>query len=486
MRTTNQSLFWLLPVLAATSAVAAVEIDLRTYVERARMMSSYADRYLSTADFSGDGKPDLLIGGENSYSLEKSPIVLLINLGDGTFADGTRTFIDGSPAANAPIGVTADFNNDGQPDVAIFDAGNLERGQDSAGGFYGEAPLLILSAGHGKWRVSAALADAAREINSRLHGTGSALHAKSAAAGDIDADGDIDIWVESSGGFRQVRDHFMINNGDATFTSDVSEERFPEIVRTGASRQWRYISSLLVDVNRDGALDLVLGQLKRTDNRQEELTSKVLFNDGSGRFSSSRVVELPAPAFAGGYSTVRSMLSTDVNGDGATDLILVHTRSADDHKPQEPIWSGRYVQVLINDLSGRFRDETDMRMGDQGRTASAQAPDYGFNFNSVRGVRSIDIDGDGDRDLMMAEAESPVGPSAPMFHLNDGSGVFRVLDPFGFTRGQTWFGENAIPINMDGDAVIDFVHSDLLPGADQRYGTGDEYSRLIVTLGRRP
>ena len=47
------------------------------------------------------------------------------------------------------------------------------------------------------------------------------LHVKSAISGDIDDDGDVDLWVESTGG-ANVSSHFMVNNGDGTFTLDTA------------------------------------------------------------------------------------------------------------------------------------------------------------------------------------------------------------------------------------------------------------------------
>ena len=37
-------------------------------------------------------------------------------------------------------------------------------------------------------------------------------------------------------------------------------------------------------MNGDGLMDLVLGQLRRIDNGQDELASRVVLNDGTGSF----------------------------------------------------------------------------------------------------------------------------------------------------------------------------------------------------------
>jgi hypothetical protein len=237
-------------------------------------------------------------------------------------------------------------------------------------------------------------------------------------------------------------------------------------------------------MNMDGAVDLVLGQLRRPRNQQEGLASRVLLNDGSGHFSSARVVDLPYPSFFEGWTYVRSIEVGDINGDGFPDLMLSHTSAQDDTKPDEPIATGRYIQALVN-RDGAYVDETSIWIGDQSATTIAMHPSYGQNRNAVHGIRLLDINGDGVRDLFMGEANGPVGHHAPLVHLNDGRGVFRVLEPDLITERQTWFGENAFALHLNGDDLIDFIHSDLLPGPDGQYNTGDEHSRLIATLAVR-
>jgi hypothetical protein len=483
-------------ILAAFAIVLAIdgltltqgsELRFTNLVDRAVVLPIYGDTLVSTADFSGDGRADLLIGGNNPQSLDKTPLVLLINDGGGAFHDATSEFIEGTPAAASPVSVTADFNADGRPDVAVFDAGNAERGQDPTGGFYGESPLLLLSNATGRWTVSTALADAALAINTTRFGAGSGsnLHAKNASAADIDGDGDIDIFVESGGGYRNVSSHFLINSGNATFTPDTSAERLTSQLRGVPSDQWRYATNALADLNDDGRPDLVLGQLRRPRNQQEGLASRVVLNDGAGRFKSDRIVDLPYAAFFDGWTTVNSIVVADINGDDRPDILMAHVRSQDDQRPDEPQGTGRFIQIMVADGQGRFLDETAVRMGDQSATMAARTADYGNTPGTVKGLELVDIDGDGDLDLMAGKASAPVGPHGPLFYVNDGSGIFRAMDPVLITNSQTWFGEMAVSLDMNGDNSIDFVHSDLLPGADGGYGTGDERSRIIATLGRR-
>ena len=84
------------------------------------------------------------------------------------------------------------------------------------------------------------------------------LHLKSATSGDID--GDVDLWVDSIGG-RNVSSHFMVNNGDGTFTVD--EARAPPELRYNWPEGCYHLQGRLVDLDDDGDLDLALGQSRK-------------------------------------------------------------------------------------------------------------------------------------------------------------------------------------------------------------------------------
>ena len=178
------------------------------------------DFVLAVADLNGDGRNDILVGGHEEYNvaqtpeerLTKSTLGVFVNQGDGTFRHAPE-LVEGAFEARSPIAVVDDFNGDTYPDLAIFDYGVYIYDRNSG---YGNPPQLFLGSHDGVFRASDALAQAVRTEHERqdppLLSGPSDLHVKAASAGDIDADGDLDMWVQSGGG-ANVEEHFMVNNG---------------------------------------------------------------------------------------------------------------------------------------------------------------------------------------------------------------------------------------------------------------------------------
>ena len=110
-----------------------------------------------------------------------------------------------------------------------------------------------------------------------------------------------------------------------------------------------YLTTVLADINGDGADDLILGGVGRL---------LAFLNDGTGDFSNSQAESLPRSPLPEVYSPVtqskngpRYMSLEPVVSEigGSVDLIAVAT----------PFYKGFSVQYLKNDGNGHFKDETE-------------------------------------------------------------------------------------------------------------------------------
>ena len=444
------------------------------------------DYVLAVADFNDDGRDDVLAGGREESVLDGSPedrhdvtaVEVFFGQEDGTFEHAPR-LIDGKIQAWQPIVVAADFNNDEQVDFAVFDAG-VYVGEESVG--YGNPPQLWLS-DDGVLRSSDNLADAVRAEHALRPPAGKGLsapadlHVKSAAAGDIDSDGDLDLWVESTGG-KNVVSHFMVNNGSGEFR--IERDRATDAVfRNNPPDYWRHVGNSFVDVDNDGDPDLALGQIQ-DDGLAWRPYSIVAVNDGTGHYPSR--IELPDPAFNDGHTAAQALAHFDVNRDGFEDLLLVHER---DGPPEVLSFTGRYIQVLINDDGEAFVDETSTWMGDQSLTTPERYPNGDPLHNAAR-PRMLDINRDGCEDIVMANANTLIRSESPIFYLNEGSGRFRPVDPDEMFTGMNWSGIYSVPADVNGDGVIDLVFPQRVLGPDDEYGTEDDSTRFLTLLNTTP
>lgn len=212
-------------VLAVVAVLAPVVAHAQrfTHVET-RIPNGLFGEIVAVGDFNVDGRDDVVLVGYREWNrrheaedrlINKAPMRLFFGTRNGSFRPAPSRFR--LARVRNPIAVVADFNGDDRPDLAVFDAGIYDWKIRSG---IGNPPQLYLSRGHRLVR-SSALANAVRRENRRRGAheeprpSGPAdLHIKAAAAGDIDGDGDVDLWIESSGG-ENFTSHFMLNRGAA-------------------------------------------------------------------------------------------------------------------------------------------------------------------------------------------------------------------------------------------------------------------------------
>ena len=175
----------------------------------------------------------------------------------------------------------------------------------------------------------------------------------------------------------------------------------------------------------------------------------MLLNDGTGHFS-TLANAIPAKPFAE-TDIALDIDAADLNADGHQDLFMVFTKGS---------YAGRYIQVLINNQDGTFRDETATRL--------PQSDNYD---PWIIRVSLLDLDRDGQPDIVA----SPMGTQVPLFYLNDGHGTFHPLANVFNIGTDNLF----VFLDVDRDSFLDVLWS--YPGYFD--GSGPEVHLLVRALG---
>jgi hypothetical protein len=216
----------------------------------------------AVSDFNHDGKTDLALTDFTTDSL-----LILLGNGDGTFQSAITYHTPDGP--QAPI--TADFNLDGNVDVAISQASSRS---EWLGFGYGFSIYL----GHGDGTFDSPL-------TTELQG------ALALVSGDLNRDGKPDLVVGGDG--VQV----CLGNGDGTFG-------LPETVYSN----FDFGSLTVGDIDLDGRPDIMVSF--------SQTTLVGLRGQGDGTFRP------PVEFLMGDFPTVGRVVLKDLNGDGAPEAIV--------------------------------------------------------------------------------------------------------------------------------------------------------------------
>ena len=211
-----------------------------------------------------------------------------------------------------------------------------------------------------------------------------------------------------------MTNHFLINeNGSYA----VDRDRIPQEILAGPldSDFYRYHSSKFVDINKDGHLDIVLGQQRDGDISHINQSSRVFLNNGQGYFHQYK--DLPLPNFYDGFTRVRGIEALDINNDGRMDLVLAHNRQwgGDDNSAH---YTGNYFQVLMQRIDGGFKDQTKRRIKGKQKWAN------GRNDNDVISTEllAIDVNSDGYKDILINYNSTNTKYKSPTILVSNGKG----------------------------------------------------------------
>ncbi len=319
-----------------------------------------------TADFNDDGIPDLVILGDDSISV-------LLGNGDGTFTAAP------SPSADSPGAIAVgDFNGDGIPDLAvapILDEGNSE---------------VLLGNGDGTFTIA----------NGSFGNGNGTVGSNSIAAADFNGDGKLDL-VEACTSLNEQPCNLLLilfGNGDGTFMQPFMQSSFAPLAFFGSQ------SMAVGDFNGDGQPDLAV------TNSGANGVNVFLNHDGG-------LSALGAtPATGAGPS---SIAAADFNGDGKLDLAVANSGSNN-------------VTILLGNGDGTF--------------TAAASPATGTAPNSIA---VADFNRDGIPDLAVANA----GSSNVTILLGNGDGTFTAAASPAADTGST----SLVLADFNGDGKEDLV-----------------------------
>lgn len=313
-------------------------------------------------DFDKDGDLDL-IGASFNYESDNGLPVHFYKNTNGSFKRDNTVFEGSIPTyVHARQAILGDFDKNGWMDVVI-----IGHGYDKSP-FPGEKQKILYNF-NGKFTAKELPLPAA----SRLPFT------HSGCAGDVDNDGDIDLFFTST--MVSMGGVFMKNDGAGNFSYDASI--FPSEL-SGKN----YYTSVLYDLNTDGYLDLVISGHDKDQNTVQypniAAMPMILWGNVSGKYSMTNSTLLPVIS---SYGVSNNINIFDYNKDGKPDILITKTG---DGSNGLSFYQGYYVQMLKNVDKKSFEDVTTTVVG---KYRNDNVPKW------IIWLRPQDIDNDGDLDF---------------------------------------------------------------------------------------
>lgn len=375
-------------VLVSLGVASTAQAEL-LFEEQAQLLTqACADgcntNYNVIVDLDGDGKLDLVFPNSTGFFVlggANQPLAIYKGDGTGKFANVSATAVGGFSGAVREVAI-GDVDGDGDLDMYAPSG----KGQDDK--FFINQGNMVF----------------ADEAATRIGGLKS--NAGSTRFGDIDNDGDLDIFVgDSFANGSNVIGHIYTNDGTGKFTLDGAA--LPAV----SGNQGDDVD--FFDADGDFDLDLLVNL--------HNANALLLINDGTGKFTNGSA---NLPPHNGGLHYGPGV--GDIDGDGDLDLVF------DNAGPN------MREQLYVNNGNGTFTDGTSKIANNP-----PGADDNGANF--------MDYDGDGDLDLVIPSLTSP----GERVYANDGMGNFaEVANAFTATGDPTlWmdFGD------LNGDGRLDAV-----------------------------
>lgn len=270
------------------------------------------------------------------------------------------------------------------------------------------------------------------------------FHWNGAAAGDVDGDGDWDLFVPSDG-----RNFLYIAEDDGTY-AEAAEER-------GVDQPDAGTGALFADFDHDGDQDLMVAQVGWEPARADDQGGgriRLFLNDGSGRFTeaegAARGPGLDVPFVA------YTLTALDYDGDGWLDVhVCSYGRLEVEHNDS-------WIEATNGTPNGLLRcrgvDEDGAFLGFEDVAGAAGIQGNRWSYAAA----AADVDEDGHIDLFVANDYG-----SNYLWINRGDGTFEDgSDAFGVAdRGN---GMGAAFGDLNGDGALDLYVSNMSSTAGNR------------------
>lgn len=410
-----------------------------------RGVADVAERDLAFGDVDQDGDIDIVIARKTDVSSPCSNSLLcqnqlLINEGkaegrpfDGIFVDRTAEFVTAADdGGDGFLDITndrdiklVDVNGDGWLDIITAPAVSDDQPKTIS------HPRIYINLGEsaGEWQGFHYEEGRFPQLATIPEGNEVAPRFTSVSFGDIDGDGDMDLYftdhdngvsspVEPSD--ADLNDRLLLNDGNGYF-SDSLETRMTSQMLLSAFAA----ASSIADMNNDGAADIVKCTTLQTPQRVS-----IAYNDPNnpGFFNHLDVIYTFAPYHVG---------TTDLNNDGRMDIVV--TDDGDD----------RYLINTGNDVFGRA-EFTTLDFGG--------VTDDGFGGNQAY----ADLDLDGNQDVIIADVDPDFDGCSRRMHIyrNQGDGPLVTIDEEGGQMPWMPNGTHDVAVfDIDDDGLLDMFIS---------------------------
>jgi hypothetical protein len=245
------------------------------------------------------------------------------------------------------------------------------------------------------------------DASSRLPVDADATYA--VALGDLDRDGDLDAVVANAGAPCRI----FLNAGQGYFRD--APALYPAQPAGGPA----FLAVALADFDRDGDLDVFFAG-----------ETKLLWINTGGLFVDYSAANLP-PGLANAWT--RDVAVGDLDGNGAPDLLLGNLGTS----------SGEQDEIYLNAGNGSFVDATATHL------PPSPSPTWAVDLG--------DVDRDGDLDLYVANIHQGGLPSVAQDQLFLNTGGGRFVEASNALPSETYNTNDAVFADCDGDGDLDVL-----------------------------